>query len=137
MRRYGAEDYVKFAPRVSFAQAQVEMISADVLVLLQSALFDLQIPSKAYEYIATRRPIVALTGLAGATAELLRGVDGALVTDDRDALGIVEGLKAALAMSPRGGDLRRYDRIAGAERLAGVLDRTAATAGVNARPTAG
>ena len=122
----GAESYVEFAHRVSFAEAQAEMAGADVLVLLQSALFDLQIPGKAYEYIATRRPIVALTGPGGATAELLRGVDAAVVVDDRDVAGIIAGLEAGLGMAPRGGDLRRYERAAGAQRLAGLLDKVAA-----------
>jgi hypothetical protein len=137
VHRFGAEPYVEFAPRVSFEEAQGEMGTADVLVLIQAPLFDLQIPGKVYEYIASRRPIVALTGQNGATAQLLREVDAAMVVGDRDVTGIVDGLATALAMGPRGGDLKRYDRAAGAERLAGMLNRIAATRGSETREAAG
>jgi glycosyltransferase involved in cell wall biosynthesis len=128
VRRLGAEPYVEFSPRISFREAQQEMLRADVLVLIQSELFDLQIPGKVYEYIAARRPIVALTGMSGATAELLHEVDAALIVGDQDVAGIVDGLDAAVAMGRRSGDLRRYDRAAGAGQLADILGSVAAGA---------
>jgi hypothetical protein len=87
----------------------------------------LQIPGKAYAYIATRRPIVALTGMTGATAELLRQVDSSVVVDDRDVDGIIDGLSQSLEMPLRNGDLSHFDRAVGAERLAGIMASMKAT----------
>lgn len=49
------------------------MADADLLVLFQPSSFPLQIPSKAYEYIALGRPLLALGAEDGATADLVRG----------------------------------------------------------------
>ena len=121
VRRMGADRYVEFSPRISFEEARQEMFRANVLVLLQSKLFNLQIPGKAYEYIATRRPIIALTGMTGATAELLRRVDSSIVVDDGDVGGIIDALSRSLEMPIRNGDLRHFDRAVGAERLASIM----------------
>jgi glycosyltransferase involved in cell wall biosynthesis len=129
VRRSGAEPYVEFAPRVSFDEAREEMACASVLVLIQSALFDLQVPGKAYEYIATRRPIIALTGRDGATAALLREVESAVAVDDRDVEGIVAALSEALAMPTRSGDLGCYDRAVGSAQLVDVLAGSTAPGG--------
>lgn len=94
---YGIGDLVHLAPVVGYREAINEMFEADGLLLFQAASCNRQIPAKAYEYLRTGRPILALTDPLGDTAGLLRdnGVDSIVALDRSDA--IVEALRAFLA----------------------------------------
>ena len=75
--KYGIADLVTLAPLQPHRQALREMQSADGLLLLQAANCNGQIPAKLYEYLRCRRPVLALTDLAGDSAAKLRlcGID--------------------------------------------------------------
>lgn len=75
--KYGITDLVTLAPLQPHQQALREMQSADGLLLLQAANCNGQIPAKLYEYLRCRRPVLALTDLAGDSAAKLRlcGID--------------------------------------------------------------
>ena len=62
------------------------MLAADGLLVLQAANCNDQVPAKLYEYLRARRPILALTDLAGDTAAVLRdaGVDTIAPLDSQD-----------------------------------------------------
>ena len=74
---YGIADLVRLAPLLPHAEALREMQGADGLLLLQAANCNAQIPAKLYEYLRCRRPVLALTDLAGDSAAKLRhcGID--------------------------------------------------------------
>ena len=75
--QYGIADLVSIAPLQPHQAALREMLAADGLLLLQAANCNGQIPAKLYEYLRCRRPILALTDLAGDSAAKLRhcGID--------------------------------------------------------------
>ena len=75
--KYGIGDLVTLAPLLPHGEALREMQSADGLLLLQAANCNGQIPAKLYEYLRCRRPVLALTDLAGDSAAKLRlcGID--------------------------------------------------------------
>ncbi|MGK5023196.1 glycosyltransferase [Janthinobacterium sp. RB2R34] len=77
LARYGIADLVTLAPLQAHHEALREMQSADGLLLLQAANCNGQIPAKLYEYLRCRRPVLALTDLAGDSAAKLRlcGID--------------------------------------------------------------
>ncbi|WP_232251277.1 glycosyltransferase [Janthinobacterium sp. 1_2014MBL_MicDiv] len=77
LRKYGIDDLVTLAPLQPHQDALREMLAADGLLLLQAANCNGQIPAKLYEYLRCRRPVLALTDLAGDTAAKLRhcGID--------------------------------------------------------------
>ncbi|OYO29308.1 glycosyltransferase [Janthinobacterium sp. PC23-8] len=77
LAKYGIADLVTIAPLLAHQQALREMQSADGLLLLQAANCNAQIPAKLYEYLRCRRPVLALTDLAGDSAAKLRlcGID--------------------------------------------------------------
>ena len=77
LAQYGIQDLVTLAPLQSHQAALQEMLAADGLLLLQAANCNAQIPAKLYEYLRCRRPILALTDLAGDSAAKLRhcGID--------------------------------------------------------------
>ncbi len=62
---------VKVLPRLPHKEALEYLIRSDLLLLLQPS-FPLQVPRKLYEYIAVRRPILALTEEFSATGRLIR-----------------------------------------------------------------
>ena len=76
----GVVDLVGTVPR---PQALKEVMNAHVLLLLANAQ-RLQVPGKAYEYIAARRFILALTEEHGATADLIRRVGHGVVVHPSD-----------------------------------------------------
>lgn len=88
IERYGIDDIVSLAPPLPYREALSEMLSADGLLILQAANCNNQIPAKLYEYLRTRRPILALTDPAGNTATALRnaGIDTIAPLDSRDAI---------------------------------------------------
>ncbi|NVI84956.1 glycosyltransferase [Janthinobacterium sp. BJB401] len=77
LAKYAIEDLVSLAPLQPHGAALQEMLAADGLLLLQAANCNGQIPAKLYEYLRCRRPILALTDLAGDSAAKLRhcGID--------------------------------------------------------------
>ena len=124
----GAHEHVEFLPRLPFRAAFDEMFSADVLVLLQHELFDYQVPGKAYEYIASRRPIVAISSPSGATAALMRKVESAIVVGNEKVAEIADALESAISLPARSCDISAYGRQGRGQRLAELLDQVA---GVN------
>lgn len=77
LAKYGVQDLVSLEPLQPHGAALQEMLAADGLLLLQAANCNAQIPAKLYEYLRCRRPILALTDLAGDSAAKLRhcGID--------------------------------------------------------------
>ncbi len=69
--RLGLADVVATKPPISYREAIAEMMAADSLLLIQSADCNNQIPAKAYEYLRSRKPILALTDPVGDTGRLL------------------------------------------------------------------
>ena len=78
---YELSDIVTIVPAVPRREALKEMRQAHVLLLLAPSQ-RLQIPGKAYEYIGANRRIVAVTEQDGATADVIRSVGGAVVSQN-------------------------------------------------------
>lgn len=62
---------VKLIPRLPYREAMEYQLQSDVLLLIQPG-FQMQVPRKLYEYMAMRRPVLALTEQEGATARIVR-----------------------------------------------------------------
>ena len=78
---YELSDIVTIVRAVPRREALKEMRQAHVLLLLAPSQ-RLQIPGKAYEYIGANRRIVAITEQDGATADVIRSVGGAVVSQN-------------------------------------------------------
>ncbi|EIM63578.1 glycosyltransferase [Desulfobacter postgatei] len=71
------EGLVKFEDEsIPYKDAIQELLGADVLLVLQGAVCNIQIPAKVYEYLGAGRPILALTDPAGDTAGILKTLGG-------------------------------------------------------------
>lgn len=132
IRRLGLTDVVTLAASVSGREALAEQATADGLLLFQGNLFDRQIPAKLYEYLRIGRPIFALVGTHGDTAQLLRETGGAQLTSP-DNVDVIAGDLHKFVCAIVNGTApcaqpvvaARYSRRKGAARLAALLDSVA------------
>lgn len=70
--------------------------SADSLLLLALEQPD-QVPNKVYEYLGTRRPILAIADAKGETAQMLHLAGGHRVIPKNDGAAIAEALTGLLS----------------------------------------
>ncbi len=84
-------DFVQFLPPVSFEESIRTMFEADVLLLIQPDT-DLQIPAKLFEYIYTRKPILAIAEPESATHQVLRQGNLGILAPSKD----IEAIKKAV-----------------------------------------
>jgi glycosyltransferase involved in cell wall biosynthesis len=86
--REGVAAAVEILPAVSYSSALTEMMSADGLLVMQSASCNQQVPAKLYEYLRAGRPIMALTDPAGDTGTIVRdaGLDTIVPLDRVDSI---------------------------------------------------
>jgi len=85
VRQAGLTSNVEFRPRLSYQDSLLEQSRASVLLLLQASpdTIDL-VPAKLFEYLRTRRPVLALVP-EGATSEVLRETGGGWVVEPGDS----------------------------------------------------
>lgn len=116
------EDFVEFLPPIPYEASIQEMTQADALLLIQGGVFHYQIPGKAYEYIASRKPVLALTSEGGASATLFAGVEQALFADSDSESAISKALEQLHTLTIREGDVAQYGRLCRSKSLAELLD---------------
>lgn len=128
IRKLEIEDLVHFLPPLPYREALEHSNRADILLLLQAACCDHQIPAKAYEYLRLRKPILALTSRTGDTAALLNECGGTTVVDiaDQDAIyrelpPILRAVRAGAHPLPAVEAVSRYSRQNQARELASCL----------------
>lgn len=138
IREAGIGDIVQLKPAVSYKSALAELCEADGLLVLQGAMHNGQIPTKIYEYMRSRRPILALTDPVGDTAQALRdaGLDAIAPIDRADDIAsalnrFIEAIRSGAAAVASDSVIARHTREAGARQLAQLFDEAAAaTAGM-------
>lgn len=126
----GINDIVTIEGRISHAEALDEMRGADALILFQGAQCNRQIPAKAYEYLACRRPIIGLVDSSGDTHQLI--VNQWLVpyvAEMNSATAIADVLRKFIddfrrheVFVPDSSLIERHSRVFGARQLAELFD---------------
>jgi glycosyltransferase involved in cell wall biosynthesis len=100
--KLGLTGIVEFTGRVPSAQSAVQTAAADVLLVIDAPADDsLFLPSKLIDYLPLRRPILGLTPLRGASADLIRRLGYPVVAPDDDAA-IAGQIEALLALKQTG-----------------------------------
>ena len=116
-------------PPIPYRDALAEMLAADGLLVMQASNCNEQIPAKIYEYLRSRRPILALTDPQGDTAKVL--YDAGLntvarldsVADIMKALPtFVESIRRNSYVLPSQHVVRQASREGRTEQLAALLD---------------
>ena len=130
LERLGLSDIVTLAPSIPYKQALTEMFEVNALLLLQADNCDYQIPAKAYEYIRTKQPILALTSAQGDTGQLLSNAGVGLVAPltDKEKIKVKLGaLLTQLRAGPTSNSLRQditqYSRQYHARKLEEILEK--------------
>jgi glycosyltransferase involved in cell wall biosynthesis len=125
----GLSRYVTEVGVVSHQAAVSLMYSADLLYLPNPGGSRQQwcLPGKIFEYLATGRPVLALTDPEGEAGRLVQQIGGGVVVSPNDPDGLERMIAAALARTltmpaQRRGELEAFERPALARRLAAVLD---------------
>ena len=126
----GIGHVVSVEGRVSHSEAIDEMRRADGLLLFQGAQCNRQIPAKAYEYLACRRPIIGLLDAAGDTHELIANQWQVPYVADMDSpAAIADALRKFIADSrrrqlfvPAASLVDKHARTHGARQLAALFD---------------
>lgn len=128
VRRAGLADRVTFRPSVTHLEIIMEMAAAGALLLLESGAAEgsLITPGKIFEYLASRRPILAVVP-EGAAADLVRatGSGEVVLPEDLDRLAATLGRWIEAGPPPsrvEEAHLAPYARPALAAQLAAVLD---------------
>jgi hypothetical protein len=129
---HGVEDLVELREALPYREALSEMLHADVLLLLQAANCNAQIPAKLYEYFRAQRPVLALTDDAGDTAHALRrwGYTTIAPLDcTEDIARLIERFLKESTEPPQHSEseLLAYSRRGLTARLAAMLDDVCAT----------
>lgn len=121
LKTLNISDIVSFKPSVSYMESLTEMMSADALLLIQGPLFRNQIPGKLFEYIRSGKPILALTSMIGATADLLENVEMSYCVEyaDQTANSILDML---VAPTVKRKSIERFSRYEKTKELAVLLD---------------
>jgi glycosyltransferase involved in cell wall biosynthesis len=92
----GLDDLVEFSGRLSFADSASRAAAADVLLVIDAPEGEnLFLSSKLIEYLPAGKPILALTPLLGATADLIRSLGYPVIPPDDEA-GIALAIDALL-----------------------------------------
>lgn len=102
--KYGVSANIEVLPSIPYRHALSEMLSADILLVMQAANCNQQIPAKIYEYIRSGRPILALTDPIGDTAGVLRKAGCTSITK----LDVVDGIYDQLRLMVTRGALNEH-----------------------------
>ena len=73
---------VEILPRVPHTKVGAYLLESDILFLIQPD-FPLQVPRKLFDYIAVRKPILAITNVEGATAHLVQKYNLGIVANNQ------------------------------------------------------
>ena len=126
-------DLVEFKDPIDYRSAFSELLNSDILILCQGELCNGQIPAKAYEYLFTRKPILALCDPQGDTGRLLKEVGCPYVAKLEDPVAIrsailrlIHDYRSGSCWQPSSEIVQRYSRVKGANKLALVMDSVCA-----------
>jgi glycosyltransferase involved in cell wall biosynthesis len=95
--QYALSEHVKILPALPYQAAIAEMMSADLLLLLQGSSCSTQIPAKMYEYFRSHRPLLALCAPGSATERELRAAGARYIAAIDDSTAIEECLASVLS----------------------------------------
>jgi glycosyl transferase family 4 len=106
----GLNGVVHIQDWLPYEAAKAVMEEADVLLLLAQQQPD-QVPNKLYEYLGTRRPILAFADASGETARMLRQVGGHHVITGDDEEEAERALERLLVSGSRGNGIRTDETV--------------------------
>lgn len=134
VRRFGLQDRVVFAGNRPHLESVAALGRARSLLLLEhdSDRGRLILPGKVFEYLRSRRPILAIVPRDGAAHRLIRSLDAGVWADPKDPASVAEAIARVLAWGSNPvalAALEIFERQSLAGRLAALLDEVAGPSG--------
>lgn len=135
--RYGLEDTVRIVERVPHREVPNYLGNADLLLLIDAPIAPSPfLPMKLPEYLATGKPILAITP-EGASADMVRTTKTGIVVSPHDIEGIKKALKdyyvryqnASLKLEPDWSEIAQYSAEKCTEELGHLIDGLVARKG--------
>jgi glycosyltransferase involved in cell wall biosynthesis len=136
IKKFDLTDVVELVGYVSHKEGLEYMINSDVLLLTIAPEAQLPIAGKTYEYLAAKRPILAIVP-EGPSTDLIRSTRSGVVVHPKNITGIKHTLFKLFQEWERGGlsamksDIAAYERKALTERLVQVFQCVIARKGEN------
>jgi len=112
--RLGLNDIIHFKEPVPYLESLANMSNADGLLLIQDAVFNLQVPGKLYEYIRAQKPILVMTPQASATSGVAHQTPYALIAYGKYE--IIDKLKKIFKKNAVDGNGFKYARFSRYEK---------------------
>jgi len=124
---------IRVKPQISHADAIKEMLKSDALMLFISHKdSEIVIPAKLFEYLAAKRPILAMCPLDGEAASLILHYRAGIVCETRDVKAIKDAIQFIInhklqgnldtLISSKNNDYSHFERSSQAKELANILD---------------
>jgi glycosyltransferase involved in cell wall biosynthesis len=126
VKKFGLEDVVKLVRYMSHSECIEIMLNSDTLLLLITE--DWALTGKLFEYLASRRPILAIAPEKGVAANIIRSIEAGMVVPPDNIELIKEAIFNFYEMWKQGklvtttGDITKYDRVFLTQRLAKIFD---------------
>ncbi|HEY0872602.1 MAG TPA: glycosyltransferase family 4 protein [Vicinamibacterales bacterium] len=122
VRELGITDVVEFLPHAPRVEVLQQMVDASALLVVQPVT-KVSVPGKLYEYLAARRPILALAEAEGETAAILRQSPAGVVVAPDDEEGLRKALRDLVKKGRRVIDTNPsiYDGARRADEIAAIL----------------
>jgi glycosyltransferase involved in cell wall biosynthesis len=134
IRRFGLDDMVQHRGYVSHPEVLERLAAANLLVLIvhSNDVGRIAIPAKVFEYMALRRPILALAPSGSETAELLCESGCGVVVEPDDVEAIADAIERMFEQFTQGIEMpgstalaQRFERSALTRKLAAVFSEVA------------
>jgi len=137
VRRYGLEENVRFVEYVPHRKSLEFMVNSQALLLLitiEGSKGEGIIPGKLFEYLASRKPIIAIASENGLAAKMIKSANAGTIVSPRRLRGIkkaisdfyeqwIEGISSAPTRNME--NITRYDRRILTHKLAQIFEKIA------------
>lgn len=130
VKKLGLEDVVKLARYISHKECIEVMLNSDILLLLiteKGPQKEWTLTGKLFEYLASRRPILAVAPENGEAAEIIKSMKAGVIIPPNDIELIGKTIFSFYEMWNQGksvemtGDIHKYNRVFLTQRLAQIF----------------
>jgi glycosyltransferase involved in cell wall biosynthesis len=134
VKKYGLEENVRFVEYVPHKRGLEFMVNSQALLLLitvEGSKGEGMLPGKLFEYLAARKPIIAVAPQNGLAANIIKSVNAGTVVSPRNVQGIKKAVahfydewtEGKLSASMKRENIARYDRRVLTHKLAQIFEK--------------
>ncbi len=119
-------EFIKIIPQVTHKESIRYLLESDFLMLfIAKQNSEIVIPAKLFEYIAAKKPILAMLPEKGEAAKIIKDYKLGLLCDTQDVLSISKNILSMIKNKPKiteSADLKIFTRKFQTEQLSNIMD---------------